>query len=150
MKIIRIDNIKDDTILQRMSYINGVTFLDIDQRKTVIDACNKDVNTLKSWFKIIKINYNDIVIHDNDVSYSVNNTSDLTLSDLSSGEKFLLYLLACKATEQPLIAAGLFERLGSRLEGVATNIIKDYDKLILIYYNAYLPMEIRQFEVEDL
>ena len=116
--------------MQRMNYGDGVTFLDADQRKTVIDACGKNVDILKNWFNTIKVNYNNWVIHDNDISYSINNASDLTMSDLSSGERFLLFLLACKTLNMPLIAAGLFERTGNRLENIATNIIRDYDNLI--------------------
>lgn len=149
MKYIHIKNIKDDSILQKRDFISSVTFIDSDTCNTVAEACSHGVNTLKSWFNTIGIEYTKIIIVHNTIRYVVDGIV-LSLSDLSSGERYMLYLLACKQLHKELIAGGLFERLGSRLETVATNIVKDYDELTIIVYNAYIPKELKQFEVKEI
>lgn len=51
------------------------------------------------------------------IAYSVNGKV-LSLSKLSSGERFILYLLACKILNKKVLAIELFERLGKRLTDV--------------------------------
>lgn len=149
MRYIEVSDIKDDSILQRRDYINNVTFLDSDTCNIVIEACNSDLNILKLWFNKINIEYTDIFIVHNKIYYTIDDMT-LCLSDLSSGERYALYLIACKQLHKDLIAASVFERLGRRLEAVVTSIVKDYDELTIIVYNAILPKELHQYRVKEL
>ena len=113
MHIVNISDIKDDSILQKTNYINGIDFLDGDQCNFIVNAAKNNIETIKSWFNILGIKYNSVYIINNSIRYTIEN-NELSLSDLSSGERYILYLLAGKKIEKPIVAGGLFERLGSK------------------------------------
>lgn len=72
------------------------------------------------------------------------------LADLSSGERLLLYLLACKNKgENGILVRSLFERLGSRLTKVVKNNLFSYNGLVVVYYNR-CPLEAQQFIVKEI
>jgi hypothetical protein len=86
MKIIYVDDIKDQSILKRIETINGVYFMDKEQCNVIISAANNSIDTLKEWFNIIGIQYDNIKIINENIVYTVNK-KDLYLADLSSGER---------------------------------------------------------------
>lgn len=149
MRIIDVENIKDSSVFRKTHTIDGVTFLNIDECNLVLEASNNNLDVIKGWFDLIGIKYQDIVINNgNHIIYFVNNHS-LQLADLSSGERYILYLIACKKLKKKVIANGLFERLCSRLQKVVCNELADYDNLIVVYYNDY-PVELKDYIVEEI
>lgn len=149
MKIVKYKDISDDSILQTMTVISGVTFLIKEQCMEVLNAADNSKDKLKQWFDIIGIKYDELNVEGKNINYIVNNT-ELSLSDLSSGERLLLYLLACKISNKPLVVKSLFERLGNRLEQVVFENLSDYTNLIVIVYNAYPKKEFEQFFVKEI
>ena len=93
--------------------------------------------------------YDDIKLDGVTVSYKVNNIW-LSLADLSSGERNLLYLLACKRLNRKVILWGLFERLGERLTNLALTELKDYENLIIVVCNVILPREYDNMFIKEL
>ncbi len=138
MRLIKIENLRgNDRILRGINVVNGITFLGYEQRKFVLEAANNDLNIIKNWFTKIGICYDSIEIVKNNIYYTVGGET-LSLPDLSSGERFLLYLMAGKAINANIVACGLFERLGGRLEAVALREFRNYENLTVVIYNALL------------
>jgi hypothetical protein len=149
MKIIYVDDIKDQSILKRIETINGVYFMDKEQCNVIISAANNSIDTLKEWFNIIGIQYDNIKIINENIVYTVNK-KDLYLADLSSGERYILYLLACKQLNANIIAEGLLERLGNRLRNVVKEHLTNYSNLIVVYYNSYINSEFEKYAVKEI
>lgn len=148
MKIIDIQSISNDCIFQKVQTVNGISFLDSEQIMIVLDAvANK--NTIKGWFDKIGINYSDIKLYNNMIFYKIKNQW-LPISELSSGEKYLLYLFACKQLKREVIALGLFERIGGRLESVVLKELWDYRSLTIVVYNVILPKEFAPYYVKEI
>lgn len=78
------------------------------------------------------------------IAYSVNNKT-LSLSKLSSEERFILFLMACKKIDASVLAIGLFERLGKRLTDVVYNNLIDYNNLVVLLSNVYLNKKFSQW-----
>lgn len=150
MKIIRNQNIKDTSVLLKYRVIENINFLNKDDCKFIVESANHNINTIKKWYDIIGIQYSNIeIIANNYIIYTVNNES-LMLADLSSGERLLLFLLACKnVNEQNILVRSLFERLGSRLTDVVCNNLTDYEGLTVISYAGY-PLILESHEVEQI
>ena len=53
--------------------------------------------------------------------------------------------MAGKAINANIVACGLFERLGGRLEAVALREFRDYENLTVVIYNALLPKAQKYF-----
>lgn len=147
MKIVNYDKISDK-VLRTSECVNGITFLSSEQNDLIIETA-KDADRLKQWFDRIGIKYENIDIIGSRFVYKVGD-KQLDLSDLSSGEKYILYLMACKQVNKEIIAQGLFERLGSRLEKVVLENFADYDALTVVVYNALLPKEFKPYFVEEI
>jgi hypothetical protein len=62
----------------------------------------------------------------------------------------MLYLIACKQFNKKVIANGLFEHIGSRLESVIENNLLDYDNLVVVIYNAHLTKTFMKYLVEEI
>ncbi len=149
MKIIDVENIKDASVFRKTHTVDGITFLSIDECKVVLEASNNNLETIKKWFDLIGVKYDDININNGTyITYSVNKNV-LQLADLSSGERYILYLMACKSLNKKVIANGLFERLCSRLQKVVCNELVDYDNLIVVYYNDF-PIKLKNYIVKEL
>lgn len=118
--------------------------------KFILEAAHYDINTITEWFNTIGIEYSNIEIITNGyIIYKVKEES-LMLADLSSGERLLLYLLACKNKgENGILVRSLFERLGSRLTKVVKNNLFSYNGLVVVYYNR-CPLEAQQFIVKEI
>ena len=104
---------------------------------------------MEKWFKIIGIKYDSISINGNAILYKVGD-KELGLSDLSSGERLILYLLACKVSDKPIVVQSLFERLGNRLEQVVYDNLLDYKSLTVILYNAYIQKAFDPYFVKEI
>jgi len=125
--------------------LNGVSFLDSDQVALIYNVCNGSALELNIMFNQIGVKFDDISIMREDyIAYSVNDKV-LSLSKLSSGERFILFLMACKKMNSPVLAIGLFERLSKRLTDVVYNNFKDYDNLIILLSNVYLSKKFFQW-----
>lgn len=150
MKIINNKYITNTQELLNYRVIDGISFLNRDDQKFIVDAANHNTDKIEEWFSIIGIKHDNIsIMADNYVVYTVNNKT-LMVSDLSSGERLLLYTLACReVNKQNIILKSLFERLGSRLTKVAEGILKDYNNVIVIWYNTR-PLSLKQFEVKEI
>ncbi|MCM1222807.1 MAG: hypothetical protein NC548_50955 [Lachnospiraceae bacterium] len=150
MKIINNKYITNTQELLNYRVIDGISFLNRDDQKFIVDAANHDIDKIKEWFNIIGIKRDDIsIMADNYIVYTVNGKT-LMISDLSSGERLLLYTLACReVNKQGIILKSLFERLGSRLTKVAEEVLKDYNNIIVIWYNTR-PLSLKQFEVKEI
>lgn len=128
----------DDYIKFNGIIVDGVSFLDSDQIALLYHAVNGNISELHTMFHQIGVVFDDIVTFREDyISYSVKNHV-LSLSKLSSGERFLLFLLACKKLNMMVIAIGLFERLGKRLINVVYDNLQDYNNLIILLVNTHL------------
>lgn len=141
-----IRNIKhfNDYVSFNGTVINGVSFLDSDQVAFIYKVCDGDMSNLCSMFNQIGIKFDSIQIMQEDyIAYSVNNKT-LSLSKLSSGERFILYLLACKKVDISVLAIGLFERLGKRLTDVVYDNFLDYNNLVVLLSNVYLNKKFSQ------
>lgn len=149
MRIIKIQDIKDDSILLSKTVIDGVTFLIYQECLEVVQAANFELCTVEKWFKIIGIKYDSISINGNAILYKVGD-KELGLSDLSSGERLILYLLACKVSDKPIVVQSLFERLGNRLEQVVYDNLLDYKSLTVILYNAYIQKAFDPYFVKEI
>lgn len=118
--------------------VDGVSFLESDQIANVYKACDGDKEMVCDLFRRVGIKFESInVMLKSCISYSVNGV-DLTLADLSAGERFLLYLLTCKVLKEEVLAVGLFEILGSRLMNVVYEELRDYENLTILLFNACL------------
>lgn len=148
MKIIDIKNV-DDSIFQKNNLIKGVSFLDMEDCMFIYTASKGSISVIKSWFDKIGVIYDSIYFVGKMVVYTVQNV-ELTLSNLSSGERYILYLLACKNVNKKVIAVSLFERLGSRLEHVVYNEFKDYDFLVVITYNFIIDPDFKYLCVKEV
>lgn len=125
--------------------LDGISFLESRQTTIVYDACCGDINKLITMFKIVGIKFDHInVMMKSCISYSVDGL-DLTLADLSSGERFVLYLLACKKLKEEVLAIALFEVLGDRLMNVVYDYLTDYDSLIILLMNVCLDPKFNQY-----
>lgn len=149
MKIINISDIKDDSIFLKKNYINGIDFLDSEQCQFVVNAAKNNITTIKKWLDLLSVNYDDAYFINGNIRYKVGNT-ELSLSDLSSVERYLLYLLAGREIEEQIIAGGLFERLGRKFERLVIDQFKNYEGLTVIIYNALLPEDARQYIRKEL
>lgn len=149
MKIIKYQDIKDDGIFQKKEVISDINFLTSEEGMEVLQAANSDINTLEKWFYIIGIKHDSIKINGQQIVYSVGNV-ELSLAQLSSGERILLYLLACKVSNKPIIVKSLFERMGNRLENVVYNNLTDYENLTIILYNADIKPEFTPYFVKEI
>lgn len=141
MKIIDIDNIKDSSVFGKQQNVNGVSFLNKSEIDIVLKAANNDVNTIRNWFDIINIRYDKLYLVAKMPVYIVDG-EELFLSNLSSGERFLLYIIACKQLEMQIVAKGLFERLDSKLTPNIIELLRCYKNLTVITYNRY-PIELK-------
>ncbi len=149
MRIIDVEDIKDASVFRKTYTVDGITFLSLDECKVVLEASNNNLETIKKWFDLIGVKYDDININNGTyITYSVNKNI-LQLADLSSGERYVLYLMACKNLKKKVIANGLFERLCSRLQKVVCNELADYDNLVVVYYNDF-PIELKEYIVEEI
>lgn len=125
--------------------VDGVSFLDSKQTSLVYKACNGSKDTLCNLFHRVGIKFDDInILQEDYISYCVNGEI-LPLSKLSSGERFVLYLVACKKTNTPVLAVGLFERLGNRLADIVYEELRDYANLIILWSNASYDTKFRQY-----
>mgnify|MGYP001129350366 CR=1 FL=1 len=125
--------------------VDGVSFLVSDQIVNVYDACCGDIDKLINMFKIVGVKFDHInVMMKSCISYSVDGL-DLTLADLSSGERFVLYLLACKKLKEEVLAIGLFEILGSRLMNVVYEELRDYENLTILLFNTCLDLKFNPY-----
>lgn len=149
MHIVNISDIKDDSILQKTNYINGIDFLDGDQCNFIVNAAENNIKTIESWFNILGIKYDNVYIINNNIRYTIG-SSELSLSGLSSGERYLLYLLAGKKIEKQIVAGGLFERLGSKYAELVIEQFKDYNNLTIITYNALLSTDAKKYVRREL
>lgn len=147
MKIVKYTDISDRK-LRTSNCIDGVTFLLSDEHELVKEAA-VNVETIKKWFDIVGIKYDNINMIGNRFIYNIGD-KQMDLSELSSGERYIIYLLACKKLGKHVIAQGLFERMGSRLEGVIFNNLMDYENLIVVTYNAILTKEFKEYMVEEV
>lgn len=102
-----------------------------------MDAANHSEDTIKDWFSIAGVTYNKLKLTKNNVIYTVEDGSELILSDLSTGEQLVLYLLACKQNNEKIAMHGLFERLDGKMVQRIENQLIDYENLIIILYNSY-------------
>lgn len=149
MKIIHCNAI-NQKLYTKYVIIDGMSFTDREDCQLVIDAANSNIETIKKWFDIIGIKYSNIKIVSSYAIYTVGDNKDLMLADLSSGERLLLYILACKTlNKQNLLVQSLFERLGTRLTDVCYDIIRDYEDLTVVYYSK-LPVIFKEFEVDAI
>lgn len=64
---------------------------------------------------------------------------------MSSGERFVLYLIACKINNISVLAISLFERIGDRLMNMVYNELGDYDNLTVLWVNASYPKSFMQY-----
>lgn len=125
--------------------VNGISFLDSDQVAFIYKVCNGNMLNLGTMFNQIGIKFDRIQIMQEDyIAYSVNNKT-LSLSKLSSGERFILFLMACKKIDASVLAIGLFERLGKRLTDVVYNNLIDYNNLVVLLSNVYLNKKFSQW-----
>lgn len=128
--------------------VNGVSFLDSDQIAFIYRVCDSNVPELSTMFNKIGIKFDKIQIMQEDyIAYSVDGKI-LSLSKLSSGERFILYLMACKKVDISVLAIGLFERLGKRLTDVVYEELRDYRNLIVLLSNVYLNKKFLQLMEE--
>ena len=141
MKIIPITKFKRKPGIEE---ITEVTFLDTDSCDFIVEASNNNVNTIKNWFNTIGVEYTDISLVGNDITYYIEDKA-LKLSSLSSGEAYILYLLACKAENKKICAFSVLEIMGSRLQNIVYEQFKDYSELTIVTFNAIVP---RKWEVE--
>jgi hypothetical protein len=149
MRIVRIKDVKDDTVFQRMETLDEVNLTDWEERNTIFEACKGDINIITEWFNTIGIKYDSIEIRNNKIHYIINNI-ELDLFDLSHGERMLLYLIACKQFNKKVAIKGLFERLGTRLTNVVAETLLDYENLIIVLYNVNLDDCFEKYMVEEL
>lgn len=125
--------------------VNGVSFLDLKQIALVYKACGGNKEMLCDLFHRVGIKFDDInILQEDYISYCVNGKM-LPLSKLSSGERFILYLIACKVTDTSVLAVGLLERLGDQLMDVVYKELKDYNNLIILWVNASYNKKFRQY-----
>ena len=148
MKIIDIRYV-DDSVFMNKSVKNNVLFLNSDDCKFIYEASNGNIDVIKNWFNIIGVCYDDVYFIGKLLVYKVDDVV-LALPDLSSGERFILYLLACKYVNKEVIVVSLFERLGSRLERVVYNEFKDYDLLTVIIYSFIISPDFKYLCVKDM
>lgn len=140
-KLINIEDVDKD-FLRRNYNIDNVSFLAMEDCSFVYNSCNGDMDAIRGWFDKIGIKYDSLSFVGELLVYSING-KQLLLSDLSSGERYLLFLLACKNVNRKVVALSLFERLGGRLEDLVYNEFKDYDNLTVIIFNFIIKPEFR-------
>lgn len=145
MRIIDIHEYRNNLATGYIGYetVKKVTFLGRYKCDKVLKASKFNTNKIKEWFNAIGIKYTDIKIDGNEIIYYRDNVQ-LKLSELSSGEAYILYLLASKILEDKVLAIGLFERLGKRLEDVVYKELLNYENLIIVRTNYIIPSKYRQ------
>lgn len=125
--------------------VDGVSFLESDQMAIVYEACNGSKEKVAEMFKKIGIKFERInVVMRSCISYSVDGI-DLTLADLSSGERFVLFLMACKKLKEEVLAIGLFEILGDRLMDVVYEELRYYSGLTVLLFNVCLDLKFNPY-----
>lgn len=147
MKIISLDKIYDTDIYNRARVIDEMSLSDFEDRLKIVIAANYSKETIEDWFKAIGIQYDSLMVTKNNVIYTVDG-EELTLTELSHGERYLLFLMACKVTDDVVIAQSLLEVLGHRLRMVLYEQLYDYTNLIIATLNAYPPEYLIKFKVE--
>lgn len=148
MKILDIKYV-DDKLLNSESVKDEVLFLNSDECRFIYEASNGNITTVENWFKVIGIKHDNIYFTGKFLVYRKDGV-DLTLPDLSSGERFVLYLLACKEVGRKVIALSLLERLGGRLEHIVYNEFKDDDFLTIITYNFIVSPDFKYLCVKEV
>lgn len=130
-----------DTYVGLKTIIDGVTFLNSKEISLIYKACDGSISKLCTLFNSIGIEYDKIdIMQKSYISYSIGE-NNLSLSQLSSGERFLLYLLACRETNTEIVAVGLFERLGDRLTEVVYDELRDFNGLTILLANVCLDLK---------
>lgn len=114
--------------------IKDVTFNDFEDREFILKTAGYSEETLKEWFDIIGIKYDDIKIEGHNMLYTCGGNA-LYLTDLSHAEKYLLYIIAMQKCNKTLIVNGIREFMGSRICKVLDSVAGDYDKLTVIEYH---------------
>lgn len=148
MKIVNFKNISNEFI-RRNYVIDNVSFLSRDECTFIYNSCDKDINILKCWFDKIGIVYNNLFFIGDSVFYTIDNMQ-FCLSDLSSGERYLLYLMACKKVNKEVVALSLFERLGGALEDVVYNEFKDYNNLTVVVFSFIINPKFKYLYKEEI
>lgn len=138
MKIECLTNV-DANYLNGKFYIKNIDFLSIREIEFVWNACNKNIETLIKWFDTIGIKYNSIGVYGNNITYSIDG-EELLLSSLSSGERMLLFLLACKEVNKPVVVIGLLENLDDDHAKIFQDNLLNFNGLTILTldYGFYL------------
>lgn len=147
MKIIRLDKLRHTDLYRRSRVIKEMSLKDFDDRLKIVEAAKHSNETMEKWFKAIGVQYDTLHVTKANVLYTVGDV-ELTLTELSHGERYLLFLIACKVTNDVIIAESLLEILGYRLRRVLYEQLRDYDNLIIATLNAYPPEYLIQYKVE--
>lgn len=115
--------------------------------ENILKACNNDKLVLKKWIRLIGVDCDDVMILYNNAMYRLDDKL-LALSQLSSGQRIMLYIIACKKLEKKLVIHGLFERIGTYLRGVLDDVVYDYENLVILLYNSGPTEKLSKFMVE--
>lgn len=148
MKIISITKV-DESIYNNDAYIKHSLFSKEEDFHFVYEVSGGDISVIKAWMDKIWIKYDTVYFINERVMYTINGV-ELTLSDLGSGERMLLYLLACKAAKKELIIGSLFERMGGKYEYFVYDEFKDEDFLTVIIFNYIIPREYKYLLTDEI
>lgn len=125
-------NMYENLDTSKYVYIDKVYFMYPHEIDKVLEACKHDANKLREWFDTIQINYDSLeIIENNYIVYYINGEK-LSLQNLSSGEQTLLYMLAYKELNEPILVWALLERIGKRLADIIVKQFKNYDLTIVM------------------
>lgn len=149
MKIIRYDNIKDNKILNHADIIKRMDFTELDDRLKVLDAVNHSEEEARKLFDTIGIKYDSLRIGYGNIFYTIGEI-ELCLLDLSHGERYLMYLIVCSKTNEPVVAYSFLEILGAPLRKVVEKTLSNYENLIIVLFSAYVSDGLRQYKVEEI
>lgn len=148
MRVIKYINI-DTKEISQYKIVKNVDLLSSDQVDLILKSCNRDANVLRNMFNTVGIEYNDLLITNGTVLYKLDDKL-YHISELSHGEKYMLYLLACKKFNLKIIADGILEILGNRLVRLFEQEFSNYTELIVVWYSLILSRELRKHLVMEI
>lgn len=147
MKIYRCQDFAKLQLEEYYEIKKSINLVSREEIMTIINACDHDEETLKDWINILGVNCQSVKILNVGIIFTVDNT-DLLISELSSGERMILYIIACKKLNKKLVIHSLFERLGRRLRDVLDDVAYDYENLIVVLYNSGVTEKLRKCLME--
>lgn len=147
MKIYRCEDFKRIELDGFYDIKKRIDLISKSEVRNILNACNYNEETLKNWINLIGVNCESVKILDEAILFTVNN-KELMISRLSSGERMILYIIACKKLNKKLVIHSLFERLGKRLRNVLDDVAYDYENLVVILYNTGVTDKLKKYIVE--